>query len=272
MYSVIKKVFLRWFAKTSEISSLASINKLKFSGILTSPSIYSKEELLFVLPQSSACMIDWDVLPRFSILTYSSSGEDYDESFLSGLNSCSGEYIHNHISFNTEGWGESFYRIIQHVSFGVKHMIIANDDVFATSSDINKLFSIAITHHLDFYHPSLSRCSFYTHHSMLHSPGSLVRQANHIEGIFPGFSANSLACLRKIPCVSISGYGLDISLWPQIALSHEFSTAIVDAVVVRHMRPVASGERIYSNGLTAREESIAVRDFVKCNQAMLGAI
>jgi len=150
MNLVIKKAFLRWFANLSEKSSIASINKLKFSGTLTSPSIYSKEELLFVLPQSSACMIDWDVLPRFTILTYSSSGEDYDESFLSGLISCSGDYIHNHISFNTEGWGESFYRIIQHVSSGVKHMIIANDDVLATSSDINRLFSIAITHHYSY--------------------------------------------------------------------------------------------------------------------------
>jgi hypothetical protein len=264
---MIKKTFLRLVSEINDKSSFLSEDRLEYSGLI-SPSICSKEELLFVLPQTSACMVDWDVSPKFSILTYSSSGDDFDNSFLRGLASSSGECIHNHISFNTEGWGESFCKIIDYVGPNVKHMIIANDDVFVTSSDINRLFSVAVSHQLDFYHPSLSRCSFCTHGSLLHKQGSVVRKVDHIEGIFPGFSANALASLKKFPCLSLSGYGFDVGLWPAIASSQDMVTALVDAVIVRHMRPVDSGERIYSNGLTARQEALAVREFLRTSQSL----
>lgn len=268
---MIKKTFLRFVSEINEKASFLSADRLEFSGLI-SPSICSKEELLFVLPQTSACMVDWDVTPKFSILTYSSSGENFDNAFLRGLASCGGEYIHNHISFNTEGWGESFSKIIDYVGSKVKHMIVANDDVFVASSDINKLFSVAVSHQLDFYHPSLSRCSFCTHGSLLHRQGSVVRKVDHIECIFPGFSATALASLKKFPCLSLSGYGYDVGLWPAIGSSQDMVTALVDAVIVRHMRPVDSGERIYSNGLTARQESLTVQEFIRSNQSLFSTI
>ena len=266
--TMFKRTFLRWVSEINDKSSILLANRLEFSGQLISPSICSKEELLFVLPQSSACMVDWDVTPNFTILTYSSSGEDFDKSFLRGLAYCNGDYIHTHVSFNTEGLGESFYKIIQTIGPTVKHMIIANDDVFVTSSDINMLFSIAVSHQLDFYHPSLSRCSFFSNMALLHRYGSFVRKVDHIECIFPGFSANALACLKKFPCLSMSGYGMDVALWPEIASSQDMITAIVDKVIVRHMRPITSGECTFSNGLTARQETFAVRDFVRSNKSL----
>jgi len=256
----MKKFLLKKLDVLYRRLSLRGIDKVDYSGLHTSPNSVASHELLLVIPQSALCMVLWDVKPSYTIFTYSHTGEEMQPGFLSSTESilaCPAK----HLVFKSEGWGESLDYILEFCD-GYKLILIASDDTFIRSSDIQYLFALAACHGLDFFHPSLSACSYYTHSHLVNKPGSIVRCVPHIEGIFPGFSSKAVDCLKSHTGISTSGYGLDVYLWPEVAKRNGLRTAVIDAVMTRHCRPVRTGTIQYSNGFTSRDETEYVRQYV----------
>ena len=143
------------------------------------------------------------------------------------------------------------------------------NDVYVSASAINSIFAVANVHKLDFFHPSLSYCSYWSFEHLLNKPGFIVRQAPHIEAIMPGFSNRAFACLQQIPAISKSAYGYANKLWPYIANKNALTTAIIDSVVIRHMRPVRSNVQVFADGSSAYDHSNAVSQYIEENKLFL---
>lgn len=259
----MKNLLIEKLGKLQRNIAGRNISKIQYQDRLVSPNTYGRKDLVLVIPQSEQCMVLWDKEPNFSILTYSYCGRPVNRRFLGSTHfDHAGLQADRHISFESEGLGESWDQVLSVLSDGHKYALIASEDTLIRSSDVEYLFALAISSGLDFFHPSLSLCSYGTHEHLFNRPGSMVRKVPHIEGIFPGFSARAISHLKQYPNLSTSSYGLDAHLWPAIAEKHQFETAVIDAVTIRHVRPVRSGTLLFSNGLTARQETEAVKAFV----------
>jgi hypothetical protein len=114
-----------------------------------------------------------------------------------------------------------------------------DDDLDATSEDIDRLFDIAAAVGLDLFAPALDDASHYAHFNTRRNPRFFGRWVGFVEIMMPGFSRAALE--RLLPTFDLSetgwGWGLD-SVWPKI-LNYE-NVGIVDAVAVTHTRPVGA--------------------------------
>jgi hypothetical protein len=114
-----------------------------------------------------------------------------------------------------------------------------DDDLDATSEDIDRLFDVAAAVGLDLFAPALDDASHYAHFSTRRNPRFFGRWVGFVEIMMPGFSRAALE--RLLPTFDLSetgwGWGLD-SVWPKI-LNYE-NVGIVDAVAVTHTRPVGA--------------------------------
>jgi hypothetical protein len=114
-----------------------------------------------------------------------------------------------------------------------------DDDLDATSEDIDRLFEVAAGVGLDLFAPALDDASHYAHFSTRRNPRFFGRWVGFVEIMMPGFSRAAME--RLVPTFDLSetgwGWGLD-SVWPKI-LDYE-NVGIVDAVAVTHTRPVGA--------------------------------
>ncbi|MBZ5762950.1 hypothetical protein LAV84_25750 [Rhizobium sp. VS19-DR104.2] len=115
-----------------------------------------------------------------------------------------------------------------------------DDDIRATTSDVNRLFAAGRSHGLLVYQPSLDRNSYYSHLITLQHPSFDLRYSNFVEIMVPVLSRAILAETLESLKDSKSGFGMDF-VWPKLAveLSGKLeSVAILDSVTVCHTRPV----------------------------------
>jgi hypothetical protein len=114
-----------------------------------------------------------------------------------------------------------------------------DDDLDATSEDLDRLFDVAAAVGLDLFAPALDDASHYAHFSTRRNPRFFGRRVGFVEIMMPGFSRAALE--RLLPTFDRTetgwGWGLD-SVWPKI-LNYE-NVGIVDAVAVTHTRPVGA--------------------------------
>ena len=114
---------------------------------------------------------------------------------------------------------------------------LPDDDLMASKPDINRMFDICRRHHLGVAQPSLTQDSYYSHLLTVHNPQYELRFTNYVEIMAPCFSAQVLR--RTIPLLNcnMSGWGLDF-VWPKLVDRPLQDIAIIDAVSVRHTRPI----------------------------------
>jgi hypothetical protein len=147
---------------------------------------------------------------------------------------------------------------------GRTYIAIIDDDILIGISDINRALHLGRRLDLTTFSPSLSRDSFFNHAKMLAQPGRLAHQVDWVEIMMPFIDKNLFLASQRFYPNSISSWGIDCFVYPYLAIAHQLGDrhAVLDSVVASHIRPVTSGDRRFSNGLTAHEELRLLRS--KC--------
>jgi hypothetical protein len=129
---------------------------------------------------------------------------------------------------------------------------LPDDDIATTTASINRLFDLVAEHALEIAQPSLTWDSYVGPFITLHNPRFQIRWTNFVEIMVPILS--SAALRRIVPAFAGRhfGWGLD-SVWSRWMPEPMFRAAIIDAVSVRHTRPVGKGN--LSGGQAAAQKA-----------------
>ncbi|WP_162272805.1 DUF707 domain-containing protein [Nocardia lijiangensis] len=113
---------------------------------------------------------------------------------------------------------------------------LPDDDLATDTAAVNAIFEYAARYRLSLSQPALTEDSYYTHEITLVDRRFDLRYTNFVEIMAPCFRREFL--LRCLPTFDATqtGWGLDFH-WPRF-VPDTSSIAIVDAVTVRHTRPV----------------------------------
>ncbi|MFI9504693.1 DUF707 domain-containing protein [Nocardia sp. NPDC052566] len=113
---------------------------------------------------------------------------------------------------------------------------LPDDDLATDTATVNELFEYAARYRLPLAQPALTEDSYYTHEITLVDRRFELRYTNFVEIMAPCFRQDFLRrCLPTFDATQ-TGWGLDFH-WPRF-VGDTSSIAIVDAVTVRHTRPV----------------------------------
>lgn len=162
------------------------------------------------------------------------------------------------LSRKTECKGEIYREVHAHVCAAPgRHDYIGliDDDIALAWSDLNRLLALAREHGLDSFQPALTPDSFHAHTWLVARPGAALRPLPWVEVMMPFYRSALFLAGGAYYARSISSYGLDQFVLPTLQkLTGLDRVAIVDAVVVRHTRPITSDDKVFANGLTAHQE------------------
>ncbi len=129
---------------------------------------------------------------------------------------------------------------------GYRHVAIFDDDLDIDAAGIHRLFALADRHGFLVCQPALSHDSFFTFAGLLSNPGYEFRSTTFVEMMCPCFRNDMLPAVRAIYTMGYES-GLDL-LWCNLLGQAPGRYAVIDAVSVRHTRPVG-GQR-HANGFT----------------------
>lgn len=129
---------------------------------------------------------------------------------------------------------------------GYEAVWFPDDDLSVDAAGIDQLFEHFTDHRLSLAQPALTADSYYSHAFLLRDEACALRHANFVEVMAPVFSTAALRILGPTFGQSASGWGLD-HIWPSLlrAKDQHAKVAIIDAVPVRHTRPI--GGELYQN-------------------------
>lgn len=141
----------------------------------------------------------------------------------------------------TEGgkWDNIFKCLTEFEWSGYSRFWFPDDDVLIDGANVHKLFEIAEANNLALCQPALTADSFITYFTLVGVDGFERRHTCFIEVMAPCLKADVLKEVLDLFPLSPSGFGLD-KVWGRLAVSGVKKTAIVDAVRMRHTRPVGS--------------------------------
>ncbi|WP_216333609.1 hypothetical protein [Rhizobium sp. X9] len=114
---------------------------------------------------------------------------------------------------------------------------LPDDDLWISVEDINQTFAIAAEYRLKVAQPALTHDSYYSHFIFMQSPSFKLRYTNYIEIMAPCLDRHVFAAVLPHFAQSKSGYGLDY-IWCRLPGAAHGPSAILDAVSMRHTRPV----------------------------------
>ncbi|MBE7200125.1 MAG: DUF707 domain-containing protein [Parafilimonas terrae] len=140
---------------------------------------------------------------------------------------------------NTDRKFQSLHKLLYPGSPVLDYDYVAfpDDDVEMSWRDLNRTFEIAKCHNLTLCQPALHPSSFYSHQITVQQADKRLRFTNFVEVMFPVFSRDALGRCAGSFLLSDSSWGLD-QLWPKLLGGHQYRIGIIDAVAVRHTRPV----------------------------------
>ena len=191
-----------------------------------------------------------DGKPAFDVLVFDYSGRTERASaggwpVLSRATECKGE-IYREVAAWLSG------REAQYDYVG-----LIDDDIELGWSDINTLLAIAAEHRLDSFQAALSHDSHAAHARLKARPGAAVRPLPWVEVMMPFYRTALFMAGVPYYANAISSYGLDQFVMPTLQkLTGMERVGIVDAVVVRHGRPITSDGKVFRSGLTAHQERV----------------
>ncbi|MCO6181105.1 hypothetical protein [Ciceribacter sp. RN22] len=132
---------------------------------------------------------------------------------------------------------------------------LPDDDIETSAQSVNTLFELMRRYELSVGQPSLTADSYFTHFIFVNCPGIKVRWSNYIEIMVPCLARDLLLAVLPHFKESMSGFGLDY-IWCRLPATGERGAAIIDAVQVRHTRPVGQVllSKMSERGLSPKEE------------------
>ena len=202
-------------------------------------------------------MIHLDALPQFDWILF-----DYTGRRAGGATELRGQPL-TLLSSQTECKGEIYQALAAHLAtqdLTPEYVALIDDDVILAISDINRALHLARSTGLDVFSPSLSHDSEYTHRWTLQQSQRLSRPVDWVEVMMPFYRGEIFRAGEPHYAGNISSWGIDKYLMPTLQqLLGKTRTALMDAVVASHNRPITSGNKVYRNGRNAGEESVLVK-------------
>jgi len=169
----------------------------------------------------------------------------------------------------TECKGEIFRHLADHLAATAadpatgpwpEYVGVIDDDILLSVAQINTALHLGRCERLDVFSPSLSHDSPYSHHWMRHQPHRIYREVDWVEVMMPFYRGELFMAARAHYQDNISSWGLDRFMIPTLQqLRGQTRTALLDAVMASHRRPVTSGGKVYRNGRTAWQERQILR-------------
>jgi len=198
-----------------------------------------------------------DATPQFSLVLFDFSGtftqtelvvQDLKCQVLSGATECKGE-IYQALAAHLAG-----------APTMPEYVSLIDDDIIIGVSDINRALHLARATALDVFSPCLSHDSHYTHRWTLRQGHAMARLVDWVEVMMPFYRGPLFMAGAPHYAGNVSSWGIDKYLIPTLQkLMGMERTAVLDAVVASHVRPVTSGQKTYRNGRTAAMESAALK-------------
>lgn len=203
-------------------------------------------------------LIEPDAVPDFDILLFDYSG--------GSATPCAKLPVEHRMSQKTECKGQIFTAFRNYLDQSPEahdYVALIDDDIAVRVSSLNKAIAIATEAGLDSFSLSLTSDSFVNHPRFVAQPGSMMRAMPWVEVMMPFYRRALFMAAATYFEGSISSYGIDQFAMPMVCkITGMDRVALIDACSAGHNRPVTSDGRIYSNGLTAHQERIVVRQ--KC--------
>ncbi len=137
-------------------------------------------------------------------------------------------------------------------AFCYERIWLPDDDLSATKDGINSLFDIFEKHGLALAQPALTLDSHLGHIVTLQNRSFDLRFTNFVEIMAPCFSRDFLKQMLPTFNENKTGWGLDF-IWPS-KIADWTRIAIVDAVSVRHTRPIGGPNYVASGDVDPRQE------------------
>lgn len=137
---------------------------------------------------------------------------------------------------------------------------LPDDDLACTPEAIERLFMLADYYDLALAQPSLSHDSYISHAGTVHNPHFLMRRTNFVEVMAPVLTRELLQRVLPTLTENESGWGLDY-LWAMFVDRPRRDVGVIDAVQIRHTRPVGGPnyERLRALGKSPHQELAALR-------------
>jgi hypothetical protein len=221
-------------------------------------SNWKRRRALIISPLVEAGILLFnDAIPNFDIITFSFDNSDLNLDLINNLE------VTKHYKFESEAWGESFFKLCKLIDPSYEVVMFMNSDLFASISSINYFFEINDFFELDFSQPSLSVNSYISHDHTKHIPGGGVKQVPFIEIMMPCLSSLVVNQVNEIGITTISGWGLDCELFPFIENKLNLKPpAVIHDCQVIHAKPVSSNF-IYSDGLNAVQQQLMIKNLLR---------
>jgi hypothetical protein len=145
----------------------------------------------------------------------------------------------------TSEWASTLFRY--------ERFWLPDDDIAASTGQINHLFQLAEEYRLAICQPAIGRGDV-SFEALRAAPGYLLRYSRFVEIMCPLFSQQAL--LRTLPTfkANVSAWGID---WLWASMFGPEDLAVIDAVSVDHTRPLQSGgvhRRLAALGVNPDEE------------------
>lgn len=139
------------------------------------------------------------------------------------------------------GKWDGIYKLFaeSHLLSRYEYIWLPDDDIAASTEDVNALFELMRRYKLEVAQPALTRDSYFTHFVCMQCPGFTLRYSNFVEIMVPCVTSRLLEAVLDDLRASESGFGMDF-IWTRLCGDPRYKAAILDAVTVRHTRPVGT--------------------------------
>ena len=130
---------------------------------------------------------------------------------------------------------------------------LPDDDISASTGQINHLFQLAEEYRLAICQPAIGRGDV-SFEALRATPGYLLRYSRFVEIMCPLFTQQSLQQVLPTFRANVSAWGID---WLWASMFGPAELAVIDAVAVDHTRPLQSGgvhRRLAALGINPDEE------------------
>ena len=134
-----------------------------------------------------------------------------------------------------EGWHNTLRACWQDF-LKYERVAFIDDDIICNAADISRCFSLGKEYNLSIWQPSLSWDSYFTYGGTLHNPHLKLRYVNYVEMMCPFFTIDSLNNVKKTFSLGYES-GIDL-IWGSLIPPNERCLGIIDAIQVKHTRPV----------------------------------
>lgn len=132
---------------------------------------------------------------------------------------------------------------------------LPDDDIATDAPTIEAMFGWMAREKLAVAQPGLTADSYFSFLHTLASPSFSLRFSNCIEVMVPCLDRQVLRRMLPVFPVSKSGFGFDF-VWARLAADNRNAAAILDAVPMRHTRPVGKflASRLKAQGISPKAE------------------